>query len=150
LAFDAKGDLWDTEHAPRGGDEVNKIEKGANYGWPIISFGINYNDTAYALPWPGPGQDFKMPAFRWLPSIGACGLDLIDGAAFPKWKGDMVAGGLSGQNVDRLRLVDGKLVEREELIQGMGRVRDVMTGPEGAIYIVFNEPDKVVRLVPTR
>jgi len=150
LAFDAKGDLWDTEHAPRGGDEVNRIEKGANYGWPIISFGINYNDTAYALPWPATGQNFKMPAFRWLPSTGACGLDLIDGAAFPKWKGDLVAGGLSGQNVDRLSLVDGKLVEREELVQGMGRVRDVMTGPEGAIYIVFNEPDKVVRLVPAK
>ena len=142
------GTLWDTEHAPRGGDEVNRIQKGANYGWPIISFGINYNDSPYSTPWPGPGQDFQLPIFRWLPSTGACGLDVMRGKAFPSWNGDLIAGGLSGANVDRIRTQNGKFVEREELLQGIGRVRDVAVGPDGYLYIAINQPDKVVRLVP--
>jgi glucose/arabinose dehydrogenase len=150
LVQDLSGDLWDTEHAPRGGDEVNRVVKGANYGWPIISYGINYNDTPYATPWGTAAQGFAMPAFRWLPSIGACGLDVVKGPGFAKWKGDLIAGGLSGQNVDRLRMKDGKLVEREELIQGMGRVRDVAYGPDGNIYVVLNSPEKVIRLVPEK
>lgn len=150
LTQDLDGALWDTEHAPRGGDEVNRVVKAKNYGWPIISFGINYNDSAYALPWPGPGQDFAMPVFRWLPSIGACGLDTIRGAAFPNWKNDLVAGGLSGANVDRLRIRNNQLVEREELVHGMGRVRDTVVGPDGSIYVVLNQPDKIIRLIPAK
>ena len=96
-----------------------------------------------------------MPVFRWLPSIGACGLDVmrpgVKGDAFPMWKGDLLAGGLSGANVDRIRVVKGEggwsVVEREEIVHGMGRVRDVVTGPEGAVYVVLNGPDKVVRLM---
>lgn len=150
LAFDLQGNLWDTEHAPRGGDEVNLIKKGANYGWPNISFGINYNDSPYRNPWPKPGEKYAMPAFRWLPSIGASGLDVARGTGFAKWKGDLLAGGLSGNNVDRLRMKDGKLVEREEILHKMGRVRDVAYGPDGHIYVVLNGPDKVIRLVEAR
>lgn len=150
LAFGLDGKLWDTEHAPRGGDEVNEVVKGANYGWPLISYGINYNDSPYRTPWPKDGQDFKMPVFRWLPSTGACGLDVARGPMFPGWKGDLIAGGLAGQNVDRIRIQDGKLVEREELVWGIGRVRDVVCGPDGSIYIVLNDPDKVVRLVEAK
>lgn len=150
LAFDLNGDLWDTEHGPRGGDEVNRIEKGVNYGWPVIAFSINYNDAPNWSPWGKPGTKFGMPAFRWLPSIGACGLDTVRGTAFPAWKGDLVAGGLSGQNVDRLRMKDGKLVEREELIHGMGRVREVTVGPDGYVYVALNDPDKVIRIVPAK
>ncbi|MCW5943173.1 MAG: PQQ-dependent sugar dehydrogenase [Fimbriimonadaceae bacterium] len=148
LVFDLNGDLWDTEHAPRGGDEVNRIEKGANYGWPIVSFGINYNDSPYSTPWPKAGQNFRMPAYRWLPSIGACGLDLAKGPAFAKWKGDLLAGGLSGANVERVRMKNGQMVEHEELVHGMGRVRDVATAPDGTVYVVLNDPHKIVRLVP--
>lgn len=148
LAFDLEGNLWDTEHGPRGGDEVNLIKKGANYGWPLVSFSMNYNMTPLVTPWPKAGQQIAMPAFRWLPSIGACGLDTVRGAAFPKWKGDLMAGGLSGANVDRLRMKDGKLVEREEILHGMGRVREVATAPDGTIYVALNQPDKIVRLVP--
>ncbi len=150
LTFDLDGNLWDTEHGPRGGDEVNEVKKGANYGWPVVAFSINYNDTPFQIPWPRPNQNFAMPAFRWLPSIGACGLDVVRGSAFPSWKGDLVAGGLVGQNVDRLRMKAGKLVEREELIYGMGRVRDVVVGPDGYIYLALNQPDKIVRIVPAR
>jgi glucose/arabinose dehydrogenase len=145
--MDEAGRLWDTEHGPRGGDEVNLVEKGANYGWPRIAHSINYNDAALATPWDDSGK-YKQPIFRWIPSIGASGLDVVRGSAFPKWKGDLVAGGLSGANVDRIRIKDGKFVEREGLIKWMGRVRDVVIGPEGYIYVALNQPDKIVRIVP--
>lgn len=150
LTMDLEGNLWDTEHGPRGGDEVNKIDKGGNYGWPVVAWSINYNDSPFRTPWPKDGLKVNQPAFRWLPSIGACGLDVVKGSAFPQWKGDLVAGGLSGANVDRMRMKDGKLVEREELVHGMGRVREVTTGPDGYVYIALNQPDKIVRIMPAK
>lgn len=148
LVFTQKGELWDTEHGPRGGDEVNRITKGANYGWPVIAWSINYNDMPEWSPWPKDGQNFKQPTFRWLPSIGASGLDQVKGSAFPKWNGDLVAGGLAGQNLDRIKTDGDKLMEHEELLHGLGRIRDVAVGPDGNIYIALNQPDKVIRLVP--
>lgn len=148
LVFDLEGNLWDTEHGPRGGDEVNLIQKGKNYGWPVIASSINYNDSPFVLPWPAQNQDMTLHVFRWLPSIGACGLDVCKGKAFPKWKGDLFAGGLSGANVDRIRMKDGEFDEREEILHGMGRVRDVAFGPDGFLYIVLNGPDKIIRFVP--
>ncbi len=167
LIFDLVGNLWDTEHGPRGGDEFNVILKARNYGWPVVSFGINYSGGAFKQPWPElAGQDaiarnIVMPLDRWLPSIGACGLDVVRSDKFADWKGDMLAGGLSGNNVDRIRVAPAtdmpadapadlrlKVIEREEIVHGLGRVRDVVSAPDGFIYIVLNDPDKVVRLVP--
>lgn len=165
LVFDLAGGLWDTEHGPRGGDELNFIMKGRNYGWPRVCFGINYSDEPFQTPWAGDeglpeSERIVMPVQRWLPSIAACGLDVVragpKGEAFPQWKGDLVAGGLAGQTVERVRVLPGTgaggpvVEEREELVHRLGRVRDVVCGPEGAIYIVFNDPDKVVRLVPAK
>lgn len=150
LVMDAEGNLWDTEHGPRGGDELNLVKKGANYGWPVVSFSINYNDSSFTTPWPASDQKLEMPAFRWLPSIGVCGMDVARGPAFPEWRGDLLAGGLSGQNVDRIRVRKGALVEREEIFHGQGRVREVAVGPDGFVYIALNQPDKIVRLVPAR
>lgn len=154
LAFGLDGRLWDTEHGPRGGDELNLVQRGKNYGWPLVSFGINYSDAPFRTPWPTEGQDFVMPVYVWLPSIAACGLDTVragpDGEAFPAWRGDLVAGGLAGQTVERLRIEGESVVEREELIHGMGRVRDVVTGPDGSIYVVLNQPDHVIRIVPAK
>ncbi|MGV3617389.1 MAG: PQQ-dependent sugar dehydrogenase [Fimbriimonas sp.] len=150
LTMDLNGNLWDTEHGPRGGDEVNLITKGANYGWPTHAFSINYNDSPFVTPWPKEGEKINLPAFRWLPSIGASGLDVARGNAFPKWKGDLLAGGLAGANLDRLRMKDGKLVEREELLHGLGRVREVAVGPDGNVYVALNGPDKIIRLVPAK
>ena len=148
LAMNAKGELWDTEHGPRGGDEVNHIVKGANYGWSAYAWSINYNDMPDWSPWPKDGKVMKQPIFRWMPSTGACGLDVAKGKSFPKWNGDLLAGGLVGQNLDRIRTDGDKLVEREELIHGLGRIRDVSVAPNGDIYIALNQPDKVIRLVP--
>ncbi len=169
LVLDASGNLWDTEHGPRGGDEVNLILKGRNYGWPLVAFAINYNGAPQWTPWMDPdkekvlpGGPVVMPSALWLPSVGACGLDLIRGDAFPMWNGDLVAGGLSGATVDRFRFkvtgtgtgtgndATGELVEREELLKGLGRVRDTAVGPDGSIYVVLNGPDKVIRLVPVK
>ena len=148
LAFDLEGNLWDTEHGPRGGDEVNQIVKGANYGWPVHAFSINYNDSPDWTPWNNYGEDFKLPVFRWLPSTGASGLTVASGPAFPGWKGDLLAGGLVGENLDRIRIKDGKMVEREELLHGHGRIRDIRVHADGTVYLVLNRPDKIVRLVP--
>lgn len=161
LVLDLNGNLWDTEHGPRGGDELNLIAKGRNYGWPKVSYGINYNGAALGVPWPElAGKEVEdlninMPKLVWLPSVGVCGLDVARpgpaGEVFPKWNGDLFAGGLSGQSVDRLRVTaDGAVTEREEIVHGLGRVRDVATAPDGSIYIVLNDPDNVVRLAPVK
>jgi aldose sugar dehydrogenase len=150
LVQDLEGRLWDTEHGPRGGDEVNLIQKGANYGWPTVAFSINYNDAPLSTPWPRPEQKITLPVFRWIPSTGACGLDVARGNSFPQWKGDLLAGGLVGENLDRLRIIKGQLVEREELIHGLGRIRDVSVGPDGMVYIALNDPDKIIRLTPVK
>jgi aldose sugar dehydrogenase len=148
LAIGLDGNLWDTEHGPRGGDEFNKIVKGGNYGWPLAVWSINYNDSPFRTPWATDGKTIVQPVFRWLPSIGASGLDVAKGPAFPNWKGDLFAGGLSGANLDRFRTKNGELVEHEEIIWGMGRVRDVACGPDGYIYVALNQPDKIIRVVP--
>jgi aldose sugar dehydrogenase len=160
LSFDLQGRLWDTEHGPRGGDELNLIAPARNYGWPRVSFGINYNDSSFATPWPqkplaatDPSTDgLVMPAFRWLPSIGACGLTVVAAAKdshFAPWNGDLLAGGLSGSNVDRLRLSDaGAVTQHEPILRGIGRVRDVAQAPDGSIYVVLNQPDHLIRLTP--
>lgn len=164
LVFDLAGNLWDTEHGPRGGDELNLIQKGRNYGWPLVAFSINYNDAPLTVPWPAISDDVEkanvdptsitLPVDRWLPSVGVCGLAVMgpgpEGEAFPAWKGDLFAGGLSGQSVDRFRIKDGEVVEREEILRGLARVRDVKLAPDGTLYVVFNDPDQVVRLVPVQ
>ncbi len=147
LAFSMDGQLYDTEQHPRGGDEFNRIVKGTNYGWPTVTAGINYNDSPKALPWPKPGQDIKTPIFRWLPSNAACGLDVLRSGPLKGWIGDFFAGGLAGNSVDRIRVKGDTFVEKEEVMWGMGRCREVTAGPDGAIYVALNQPDKIVRIV---
>jgi len=159
MAFDLEGNLWDTEHGPRGGDELNLITPGRNYGWPIVSFGFNYNGRPLVSPWPKhpltasdpvASDGIVMPTLRWMPSIAACGLDVARGDAFPDWKGDLFAGGLAAETVQRLRIKDNQVTEQEEIIHGMGRVRDVVCSPDGSVYVVLNDPDAVIRLSPDR
>lgn len=164
LCFDLDGNLWLTEHGPRGGDELNLIKKGRNYGWPLVSYGIEYSGAPLSVPWPelvsaAKSENIAMPTYRWMPSSAACGLDVVrpgpKGEAFPKWRGDLLSGGLAGQSIDRVRVKvnpDGSstVVEVEEILFGMGRVRDVVCGPEGAVYIALNDPMKVIRLAPAK
>lgn len=140
------GVIWETEHGPRGGDELNVIRAGVNYGWPEISYGINYNGTVLTPYKTKPGM--AQPASQWTPSIAVCGLDVYTGDLFPGWKGRLLAGSLSFEEL-RLISVDGERYKSEViLLEGEGRIRDVTTGPDGAIYVAL--PDRIVSLRPTK
>lgn len=137
--------IYETEHGPRGGDEFNRIRKGANFGWPLTCFGMNYDGTPLTALTEKEG--IEPPLHHWTPSIAACGLAFYHGDAFPGWKNDFFAGGLQGE-LHRLRLRDGKVIEDEVVLKSAGRVRDVRCGPDGLIYVVLNKPDMIVRLAP--
>lgn len=143
----ATGDLWETEHGPRGGDELNLIVRGANYGWPKASYGMNYDGSPLTPDTSLPGM--MDPVIYWLPSIAASGLAVYEGDAFPKWRNNLLAGGLAKQEVHRLVLKDHRVVEREVIFSNHGRVRDVRVGPDGLVYILIDATDgKILRLRP--
>lgn len=147
LALDPRdGSIYDTEHGPRGGDELNLIKKGINYGWPVITYGMNYDGTPMVSITEKEGME--QPLTYWVPSIAACGLDFYTGDKFPKWKNDVLAGALAQQEVRRIRIENQKVVSQEIILKNIGRVRDVATGPDGFIYVLLNGPDRIVRLIP--
>jgi glucose/arabinose dehydrogenase len=137
LAFDPKtGRLWETEHGPRGGDELNVIEKGRNYGWPITVHGIDYPGTAI-----GEGithkEGMEEPVYYWDPVIAPSGLAFYTGNLFPQWKDSVLVGGLNGMMLDRLTLANDKVVAEEPLLTDLrARIRDVRVGPDGAVYVL--------------
>jgi glucose/arabinose dehydrogenase len=136
LAFDPRGRLWETEHGPRGGDELNIIEKGKNYGWPVISHGIDYPGTPI-----GEGithkEGMEEPVYYWDPVIAPSGLAFYTGNLFPQWKNSVFVGGLRGMELDRLTIVDDKVVSEEPLLTELNtRIRDVRVGPDGAVYVL--------------
>jgi glucose/arabinose dehydrogenase len=143
LAVSRSGTIWLHEHGPRGGDELNRIEPGVNYGWPAITFGVDY-DGAVISPytaWEGMAQ----PEHYWVPSIAPSGLAVYQGDLFPAWKGDLFVGALVNKEVRRLEISNGK-VTGEEAVFGevAARVRDVRNGPDGALYLLL--PDRVMRV----
>jgi glucose/arabinose dehydrogenase len=140
------GALYSTEHGPRGGDELNLILPGRNYGWPVITYGMNYNGLPMVAITEKEGME--QPLVQWTPSIAACGLDVVSGDKFPNWRNDLLAGGLSGRQVRRIRIADQKVVHQEVILKNIGRVRDVACAPNGLIYVLFNDPGRVLRLVP--
>jgi glucose/arabinose dehydrogenase len=142
----ATGRLWETEHGPRGGDELNLIRKAANYGWPRITYGINYNGTPITDRTEMPGME--QPLIHWTPSIAVCSLDLYRGDKFPRWRDNLFATALAQEELRRLVVAGDRVVEQEVLFKGIGRVRDVVAAPDGLIYVVLNKPDRLVRLVP--
>jgi glucose/arabinose dehydrogenase len=137
LAFDPRtGRLWETEHGPRGGDELNLIEKGKNYGWPVIVHGIDYPGTAI-----GEGithkEGMEEPVYYWDPVIAPSGLAFYTGNLFPQWKSSVFVGGLRGMVLDRLTLANDKVVAEEPLLTELRtRIRDVRVGPDGAVYVL--------------
>ncbi|MGI9249957.1 MAG: PQQ-dependent sugar dehydrogenase [Pseudohongiellaceae bacterium] len=143
------GDLWENEHGPQGGDELNLIRPGANYGWPVIGYGVNYG---VGLPIHNSQSldGMEQPEHYWVPSIAVSGLMIYDGELFPGWHGDAFIGGLRGQQVARIDLdEDGKQVVMEEtLLNGIGRVRDIRQGPDDAIYVA-TENLGILRLTPS-
>ncbi|WP_226895410.1 PQQ-dependent sugar dehydrogenase [Luteolibacter marinus] len=140
------GSIYDTEHGPRGGDELNWIQKGLNYGWPVITYGMNYDGTPISGITAKEGMD--QPLTYWQPSIATCGLSFYRGDRFPGWKNDLFAGALAQQEIRRLRIIDHQVTEQEVILKNIGRVRDVTDAPDGYIYVILNGPDRVIRLVP--
>jgi glucose/arabinose dehydrogenase len=140
------GELWDAEHGPRGGDELNRVERGRNYGWPVITFGMNYDGTPITALVAKPGME--QPVLHWTPSIAVCAIDFYVGERFPRWKNDLLVSSLAAEELRRLRIENGRVVKQEVLFKGVGRVRDVVVGPDGLVYLAFNAPDRVARLVP--
>ena len=138
------GVVWETEHGPRGGDELNAIKSGVNYGWPKISYGINYSGTVLTPHTGLPGM--AQPVSQWTPSIAVCGLDVYTGDLFPEWKGRLMAGALAYQTVRLIEVNGEDYVSEATLIKDEGRVRDVTTGSDGAIYVAL--PNRIVRISP--
>jgi len=138
--------LWETEHGPFGGDELNLIIAGKNYGWPEITYGRNYNGTIITEETAREGME--QPNFYWKPSIAVCGLDFYHGDLFPKWNNKLMVGALKYEEVKLLHIEGDRVVHEQTIVKNLGRVRDVQTGPDGAVYVVLNNPDKVIRLTP--
>ena len=145
------GDLWANEHGPQGGDELNVVLPGRNYGWPVIGYGVNYG-SGTTIHEGTLKEGMESPKHFWVPSIATSGLMIYTGDKFPAWRGNIFVGGLGGEQLSRLT-VDGQTVLNEEtLFQRMGRIRDVRQGPDGYIYLAIEdrrgEPTGVVRLEP--
>lgn len=133
------GELWESEHGPRGGDEINVIEAGRNYGWPAITYGINYTGTKISDHQAMEGME--QPLHHWVPSIATSGLALYDGDRFPRWRGSAFVGGLAGMHLARVAFDGRRVVETERLLDGMDqRIRDVRIGPDGYVYLLVDAP----------
>ena len=141
------GTIWDVEHGPKGGDELNLVEKGMNYGWPVITYGINYNGDIISDLTEKEGME--QPAHYWVPSIATCGMDFYDGDAFPEWKNSLFVTSLKFGKIHRIEVEGGKRSHEEVFYETGGRPRDVETGPDGYLYIAIEDaPGRIVRLVP--
>ena len=140
------GRIWLTEHGPLGGDELNLVAAGRNYGWPVISYGRNYDGTVITEFVARSGME--QPILYWKPSIAVCGLDFYGDDLFAKWRGKLLAGALKYEEVQLLTIEGDRVMHREVIVKNLGRVRDVAVGPDGAIYVVLNGPDMLVRLAP--
>lgn len=139
------GEIWMHEHGPKGGDEINILKKGANYGWPVISYGINYSGTKFTNETARPGME--QPVHYWVPSIAPCGMAFVTGDKYPEWNGQLMVGSLKFNYIELLKLEGDKVVAREKIAEDIGRVRNVKLGPDGYIYIAI-EGDGIVRIIP--
>jgi glucose/arabinose dehydrogenase len=152
MVFDAdSGRLWITEHGPQGGDELNLVEPGKNYGWPVIGYGVNYGSGSVIHV--GTRRDgMEQPKKVWVPSIATSGLVMYRGEKFPNWNGALLAGGLSGNRVTLLQMNEDEVVREDTLVQGLGRIRDVRVGPDDLVYLVIDIREgsgpAIVRLEP--
>jgi glucose/arabinose dehydrogenase len=145
LAYEAAtGRLYNSEHGPRGGDELNLVGPGRNYGWPVITYGMEYDGTAMTDITSKEGME--QPLTYWTPSLAVCGINFYTGDLFPKWKGDLFLASLAAQELRRITLKDGKVTGQETLFKDLGRIRQVITGPDGAVYVLL--PERIARLKP--
>lgn len=135
----ATGELWTAEHGAKGGDEINTPKAGRNYGWPVITYGVDYSGAKIGEGTAKSGME--QPIHYWDPSIAPSGLTFYSGKQVPQWKGNLLVGALKGQHVARLVIDNGKVTAEENLFQGLGRIRDVKEGPDGLLYLLTDEQD---------
>nr|WP_192895938.1 PQQ-dependent sugar dehydrogenase [Parerythrobacter lutipelagi] len=146
LQFDSSGQLWDLEHGPKGGDELNRVERGANYGWPVVSDGIHYDNDN--IPNHATRPEFKAPAIGWTPVIAPGDFTFINGALFGDWKGDAIVAGLKSKALIHLGFDGGKVVEKARY-DFDNRLREVLEGPDGAFYVLEDgDGGRLLRLTP--
>lgn len=136
--------VWSAEHGPLGGDEVNQVNSGLNYGWPEISYGINYNGELISEFESKEGME--QPIWYWKPSIAVSGVNFYSGDQFPKWENQLLVSALRFEEVQLLNVKEGKVIFQQTLLKNYGRVRQVISGPDGAIYVVFDKPGRIVKL----
>jgi glucose/arabinose dehydrogenase len=139
------GEIWSHEHGPQGGDEINIAKKGANYGWSIVTYGIDYDGTTISTENKKPG--IEDPIFYWLPSIAPSGMAFVTGDRYPNWKGHLVVGSLKFQYLELVKLKGNEVIERQKIATDIGRVRNVAQGPDGFIYIAV-EGKGIFKIIP--
>ena len=162
------GEIWDSEHGPQGGDEINLIKRGANYGWPIISYGRNYDGTAIdgslplkdgiTLPHKAKlhggsltaMEGMEQPRYYWDPVIAPSGMTFYDGKLIPEWRGNLFVAGLAGQHVSRLVLNGDRVIGEERLLLDQHqRMRDIKEGPDGALWVITDDANgRLIRITP--
>jgi glucose/arabinose dehydrogenase len=142
-------EIWIHHHGPRGGDEVNILKAGANYGWPMITYGVDYSGAIVSDKTAMPGME--QPVIYWVPSIAPSGMDFYAGDKFPGWRGDLFVGALSGRHLRRLHIVGQQVVDQEVLLSELHkRIREVRSGPDGYLYVMTDEADgELLRLEPS-
>lgn len=138
------GAIWVNEHGPKGGDEINIVKKGNNYGWPVISYGINYSGTTFTDITEKEGME--QPLFYWVPSIAPSGMTIVSSDKYPDWKGNVLVGSLRFEYLERLVVENNEVTKREKLFEGEGRVRNVVQSPDGYIYVAI-ENLGIIRIV---
>ena len=142
------GEIWATEHGPMGGDELNVLKKGANYGWPVITYGIDYSGEIVSRETKKEGME--QPITQWTPSIAVCPAEFVTGNLFASWKNNLLVGALAFEEIRRLVIENHTIIEQEIILKGVGRVRELKIGPDGALYVLLNEPDMVLRVRPEK
>lgn len=148
MAFDAKGTLWEIEHGPRGGDELNQPKAGLNYGWPVITYGQEYSGKPIGAQMTQK-DGMEQPVYYWDPVIAPSGMVFYDGDLFPDWKGSLLTGGLAGKALVRLTLDGEKVTGEARYLQGFARIRDVDVASDGAVMILTDAADgALIRLSP--
>lgn len=140
------GEIWTHEHGPRGGDEINIIQAGKNYGWPIITYGINYSGTTITEQTEKEG--LEQPLYYWLPSIAPSGMAFSSSGIYPDWEGDLFVGSLKFEYLERLEIENNKVIKREKVLDSIGRVRNVEQGPDGYLYVGV-EGKGILKIIPT-
>ena len=143
----ANGKLWSTEHGPRGGHELNLVKRGASYGWPLATYGLNDDGSPASPVSQAPGTE--LPVLHWTPSIAVSAIAFYTGDRFPRWRDQLFVGALARSELRRLVIAEGRVTGQEVILRNEGRVRDVTTGPDCSIHVALEaRSGRVVRLVP--